>query len=96
MKEQTPLKQAELLNYIDNQFVKVKKDVTPLVMCPTEYNKSWANLEKGYLRTLGEKLNPSIQIMWTKDRVVKIFIVMVWTGLTLRLKDRHIYGGISR
>jgi len=39
-------------------------------MCPTEYNKSWANLEKGYLRTLGEKLNPSIQIMWTGDRVV--------------------------
>ncbi len=64
------LKQAELLNYIDDQFVKVKKDVTPLVMCPTEYNKSWANLEKGYLRTLGEKLNPSIQIMWTGDRVV--------------------------
>lgn len=63
-------KQAELLNYIDNQFIKIKKDVRPLIMCPTEYNKSWANLEKGYLPTLGEKLNPSIQIMWTGDRVV--------------------------
>lgn len=63
-------RQAELLNYLDNQFVKVKKDVTPLIMCPTEYNKSWANPAKGYLPTLGEKLNPSVQIMWTGDRVV--------------------------
>lgn len=65
-----PNKQAELLNYIDEQFVKVKKDVTPLVMCPTEYNKSWSNPKGNYLTTLGEKLNPSIQIMWTGDRVI--------------------------
>ena len=31
-----PDRQAELLNYIDEQFVKVKKDVTPLIMCPNE------------------------------------------------------------
>ena len=30
-------KQALLLNKINNEFVKVKKDVTPLVMCPTQY-----------------------------------------------------------
>ena len=29
-----PVKQAELLNYIDEHFVKVKPDVTPLIMCP--------------------------------------------------------------
>jgi hyaluronoglucosaminidase len=63
-------KQAELLNYIDEQFVKVKKDVTPLIMCPTEYNKSWSNVKGGYLTTLGTKLNPSIHIMWTGDRVI--------------------------
>lgn len=65
-----PVRQAELLNYIDDHFVKVKKDVTPLIMCPTEYNKSWSNPAKGYLTTLGTKLNPSIQIMWTGDRVI--------------------------
>lgn len=64
------IKQAELLNYINEQFVQAKKDVKPLVMCPTEYNKSWADPAKGYLTTLGEKLHPSIQIMWTGDRVV--------------------------
>ena len=64
------VKQAELLNYIDEHFVKVKPDVTPLIMCPTEYNKSWSDPAKGYLTTLGDKLNPSIQIMWTGDRVI--------------------------
>lgn len=63
-------KQAELLNYIDNHFVQKKKDVAPLVMCPTEYNKSWSNIEKGYLPTLGNKLNPGIEIMWTGNTVI--------------------------
>lgn len=63
-------KQAELLNYIDEQFVKQKPDVRPLIMCPTEYNKSWAKPSTKYLPTLGEVLNPTIQIMWTGDRVV--------------------------
>ena len=65
-----PVKQAELLNYINEQFVQAKKDVKPLVMCPTEYNKSWSDPAKGYLSTLGKMLHPSIQIMWTGDRVV--------------------------
>jgi len=63
-------KQAELLNYIDTHFVQTKHDVAPLVLCPTEYNKAWANDEKGYLRTLGGKLNKSIEIMWTGNSVV--------------------------
>ena len=64
-------KQAELLNYLDDHFVKVKGDVEPLVMCPTEYNKSWTKLEGGYLATLGERLNKDIHIMWTGDKVVE-------------------------
>lgn len=63
-------KQAELLNYLDDNFVKVKGDVAPLVMCPTEYNKSWSDVKGGYLTTLGDKLNKGIQIMWTGDRVI--------------------------
>ena len=63
-------KQAALLNYIDNNFVQVKKDVAPLILCPTEYNKSWANDEKGYLRTLGKELNKGIEVMWTGNSVV--------------------------
>ena len=40
-------------SYIDEHFVKVKPDVTPLIMCPTEYNKSWSDPAKGYLTTFG-------------------------------------------
>lgn len=65
-----PVKQADLLNRINSEFVKVKGDVTPLIMCPTEYNKSWANPKPdGYLSILGDKLDKDIQIMWTGDRV---------------------------
>lgn len=63
-------KQAELLNYVDDHFVKQKPDVAPLVMCPTEYNRAWANDEKGYLRTLGTQMNKGIEIMWTGNSVV--------------------------
>lgn len=63
-------KQVELLNYIDDHFVKTKKDVKPLIMCPTEYNKSWADPNGGYLKTLGEKLNQDISIMWTGNSVI--------------------------
>lgn len=64
-------KQAELLNYIDDNFIQTKHDVAPLIMCPTEYNKSWTKLEGGYLATLGERLNKDIHVMWTGDKVVE-------------------------
>ena len=63
-------KQAELLNYLDDNFVRPKGDVAPLILCPTEYNKAWANVKDGYLTTLGSKLNAGIQIMWTGNDVV--------------------------
>ncbi len=63
-------KQAALLNYIDDNFVQVKKDVAPLILCPTEYNKGWANEKGGYLRTLGANLNKGIEVMWTGNSVV--------------------------
>ena len=63
-------KQADLLNYLDDHFVKTKGDVAPLILCPTEYNKAWTNVKGGYLTTLGSKLNEGIQIMWTGNDVV--------------------------
>lgn len=63
-------KQAELLNYLNKEFVEKKKDIAPLVMCPTEYNKAWSNPKGGYLKTLGEKLDKNIKIMWTGNSVI--------------------------
>ena len=65
-----PSRQAELLNYLNEHFVKVKKDISQLIICPTIYNKGWSKSKKDYLPTLGKELNPSIQIMWTGDQVV--------------------------
>lgn len=61
-------KQAGLMNFIQKEFVEKKKDIQPLIMCPTEYNRSWARTD--YLDILGEQLHPAIHIMWTGDRVV--------------------------
>lgn len=61
-------KQAGLLNYITKEFIQKKKDCSPLILCPTEYNKSWAG--KTYLPTLGSQTNPEVRIMWTGARVV--------------------------
>ncbi len=61
-------KQAGLLNYVTDQFVRKHKDVQPLIMCPTEYNKLWAGKE--YLPTLGSKMYPEVRIMWTGNSVV--------------------------
>lgn len=83
-------KQAELLNYIDNHFIKTKKDVSPLVMCPTEYNRAWANDEKGYLRTLGTKMNKSVEIMWTGNSVVHCIDAESMDWINARI-DRKAY-----
>ena len=63
-------RQAELLNYVDDHFIKKYHDVEPLILCPTEYNRAWADDAKGYLRTLGRGMNKDIHIMWTGNTVV--------------------------
>ena len=61
-------KQAALLNYIHKEFVEKHKDVEPLIMCPTQYNKGWSHGD--YLKVLGEQMHPSVRIMWTGNTVV--------------------------
>lgn len=65
-----PLKQTELLNRLTEEFVKVKGDVSPLTVCPTDYSGLWANpTEKGSLAIYGKNLNPDIKVFWTGDVV---------------------------
>ncbi len=61
-------KQAGLLNYITDSFVRKHEGVRPLIICPTDYNKSWAG--KNYLPKLGKTLYPEVRIMWTGNSVV--------------------------
>ena len=63
-------KQAGYMNYLQDQFVKNKKDVDPLILCPTQYNQSWSSGD--YLDILGDKMYPEIRIMWTGKSVVRM------------------------
>ncbi len=60
-------KQVELLNYVNRHFVRAKKDVTPLILCPTQYNQAWAGGD--YLDILGKGLDSDIMVMWTGPSV---------------------------
>lgn len=62
-------KQGDYLNYLTDNFVKKHSDVEPLIMCPSEYNRSWAG-NGTYLSALGTKCYDEIQIMWTGNSVV--------------------------
>lgn len=79
-------KQAELLNRLHHDFVIPKGDVTPLVMCPTQYNKAWSSGD--YLETLGRTLDPAIHVMWTGNSVVSDLDrpSMEWINTRIRRK----------
>lgn len=64
-----PVRQANLLNYIDDNFIKSKTDIKPLLMCPTVYTGSWGK-QNDYLKTMGDMLNPGINIMYTGEEVI--------------------------
>ncbi len=59
--------QSEICNYIVQNFLKKKNDCTPLVMCPSQYNRGWTS--GNYLDVLGEKLDPEVNVMWTGNSV---------------------------
>lgn len=61
-----PKKQVALLNRLTNEFVKQKGDVSPLVVCPTDYSQLWAKPgPDGPLAIYGNELDPSINVFWT-------------------------------
>lgn len=65
-----PTKQTELLNRLNKDFVKMKGDVSSLIVCPTDYSKLWANpTPQGSLAIYGNTLDPSVEVFWTGDVV---------------------------
>ncbi len=63
-------KQAEYLNYLNENFVKKHTDVAPIIMCPTQYNKAYTGGNDTYLNALGTTLDAETHIMWTGNSVV--------------------------
>lgn len=78
-----PEKQIELLNRLTEEFVKAKGDVAPMMVCPTDYSKLWANpSENGSLAKYGRGLDPGIRVFWTGDYVCSNITkeTMEWVG----------------
>lgn len=67
------VKQAELLNRFNNEFVKVKGDVKPLITVPTEYDThAMGTIDEltKYTRDFSSTLSSDIMVMWTGPVVV--------------------------
>ncbi|MBP3712166.1 MAG: beta-N-acetylglucosaminidase domain-containing protein [Bacteroidaceae bacterium] len=79
-------KQAGLMNYLTDAFVRKHKDVQPLIICPTQYNKAWSSGD--YLSILGTTMYPEVRIMWTGNTVVDMIERddMEWTNAQIRRK----------
>lgn len=63
-----PVKQAGYMNYLDDEFVKKKPGVAPLIFCPTQYNQAWSRGD--YLDILGTVMYPQTRIFWTGKSVI--------------------------
>ena len=61
-------KQAELINYVTDNFIKKYPELPPIIFCPTQYNRSWSS--GTYLDVLGENAYKEARIMWTGNSVV--------------------------
>ena len=78
--------QAELMNYIAAELKKAYPDVKPLTICPTQYNRGWANAI--YLPALGDIMDSDINIMWTGNSVVDMinYSDMTWINNQIKRK----------
>lgn len=60
--------QANLLNYVTDNFIKKHPELPPLILCPTAYNKAYVG-DQNYLTALS-KMYEEIRVMWTGNSVV--------------------------
>ena len=82
-----PYPQTELMNILNDDFVKVKGDVEPLIVCPTEYTRLWANpTERGSLVIYGNELDPSVDVFWTGDAVCSNMTESTMEWISSRIK----------
>lgn len=87
-----PRKQTELLNRLNADFVKAKGDAAPLIVCPTDYSKLWANpTPQGSLAIYGNTLDPSINVFWTGDVVCSDLTKETMDWVNSRIKRPALY-----
>lgn len=67
------VKQAELLNRFNKEFIQEKGDIKPLITVPTEYDSNAmgvASTVSAYTTDFAGTLDPSIKVLWTGTAVV--------------------------
>ena len=83
----SPSKQTALLNRLTEEFVNAHDDVEQLILCPTDYNRSWANpTPRGSLPYFGNNLNPDIKVFWTGDVVCSDITASTLEWVNSRIK----------
>lgn len=83
-----PANQAALMNYLDTTLRALHPDIKPLILCPTEYNRAYTGGNNTYLTTLGTKMNPSVNIMWTGNSVVDMIDYNDMTWINDKIKRK--------
>lgn len=78
--------QAELMNYIAEQLEAAYPNVKPMIICPTQYNRGWANAV--YLPALGDIMNEDINVMWTGNSVVDMINKSDMTWINGQIKRK--------
>lgn len=59
------MEQAQFINRIDREFVKVKGDIRPLLTVGTRYCEAWGPSMTEYFKPFVDTLHPDVEIMWT-------------------------------
>lgn len=57
--------QAEWINRINNEFVKAKGDIEPMIVISARYNSAWGPNMNRYFKPFMETLDKDIEVMWT-------------------------------
>lgn len=87
-----PVKQTELVNDLNRDFVHKKEDVTNLIVCPTDYSKLWADPSPtGSLSIYGRTMDPSVELFWTGDVVCSDLTVETMQWFNSRVQRPGFY-----
>ncbi len=87
-----PLKQTEWLNRLNKELSESKSDISPLIVCPTDYTKLWANpTPQGSLVTYGNTLDSAINVFWTGDYVCSDLTKATMNWVNSRIKRPALY-----
>lgn len=87
-----PHRQAKLVNDLTRDFVKIKGDVAPIMICPTDYSQLWANpSEEGTLAVYGRELTPAANVFWTGSVVCSDLTRETLDFINSRIKRPALY-----